>query len=80
MVDLLNRSPSDGTISHEAVRAQEMLYKADERPADGGNQGQINTYQQAEASLQNYQNQAQQPSAQDSTEIINFDSDSGGAV
>lgn len=63
MAQLLNnRSEPDTPVSPAGVAAQQKLY---EKP--------IETYQQAETSLQNYQNHAQQTPLQDDSDIIDFD-------
>ena len=79
MANLLNNKAQDGTVSQEAVAAQAVLYGKSGQ-ADKGSQDlsqPITTTQQAEASLQQYQNGALQASTQDDSEIIDF---SGGAA
>ena len=64
MADLLNnRSEPDDPVSPEGMRAQESLYSQNQP---------INTPQQAQESLQRYQNHVQQAPTQDDSNDIDF--------
>ena len=64
MTDLLNnRTPEDASVTPAAMEAQQKLYQS--QPID--------TQHQAEASLRQYQANAQQAPVQDNTQTIDFD-------
>ena len=64
MTDLLNnRTPEDASVTPAAMEAQQKLYQ--NQPID--------TQHQAEASLRQYQANAQQAPVQDNTQTIDFD-------